>query len=252
MLKYLICFLLLFPFIGFTQKNIGVHHLSWIQYTGTHKITKTTNLMTEYQWRRADGFQHWQQSLLRLGTEYVINPKISVMVGYGWIKTFPYGTQPVLHDFNEHRVFEQVNLKDNIGRFEVQHRYRIEQRFIEQYAKNSSGEVVQVDPVFRNRIRYRAMVMVPLSRKEMTDNTLFLNVNDELFVGIGEGIAKNPIDQNRFIAALGWRFNAQTNVQVGYLNQFVIKSNATDMERNHSLWVSLVYNLDCTKWFNKQ
>jgi hypothetical protein len=73
-----------------------------------------------------------------------------------------------------------------------------------------------------------------------------------LFVGIGEGIAKNPIDQNRFIAALGWRFNAQTNVQVGYLNQFVIKSNATDMERNHSLWVSMVYNLDCTKWFNKQ
>jgi len=234
------------------QKNISNQFHAWALYTGTHKITNKVNFMTEYQWRRADGFQHWQQSLLRLGTEYVINPKISVMVGYGWIKTFPYGTQPVLHDFNEHRVFEQVNLKDKIGRFELQHRYRIEQRFIEQYAKNSSGEVVQVDPVFRNRIRYRAMVMVPLSRKEMTDNTMFLNVNDELFVGIGEGIAKNPIDQNRFIAALGWRFNAQTNVQVGYLNQFVIKSNATDMERNHSLWVSMVYNLDCTKWFNKQ
>lgn len=233
------------------QKNISNQFHGWALYTGTHKITNKVNFMTEYQWRRADGFQHWQQSLLRLGTEYVINPKISFMVGYGWIKTFPYGTQPVLHDFNEHRVFEQVNLKDKIGRFELQHRYRIEQRFIEQYAKNSSGEVVQVDPVFRNRIRYRAMVMVPLSRKEMTDNTLFLNVNDELFVGIGEGIAKNPIDQNRFIAALGRRFNAQTNVQVGYLNQFVIKSNATDMERNHSLWISMVYNLDFSKRVNK-
>ena len=233
------------------QKNISNQFHAWALYTGTHKISNKVNFMTEYQWRRADGFQHWQQSLLRLGTEYVINPKISVMVGYGWIKTFPYGTQPVLHDFNEHRVFEQVNLKDKIGRFELQHRYRIEQRFIEQYAINSLGEVVQVDPVFRNRIRYRAMVMVPLSRKEMTDNTLFLNVNDELFVGIGEGIAKNPIDQNRFIAALGWRFNAQTNVQVGYLNQFVIKSNATDMERNHSLWISMVYNLDFSKRFNK-
>ena len=235
----------------FAQKNISNQYHAWALYTGTHKITDKVNFMTEYQWRRADGFQHWQQSLLRLGIEYVINPKISVMVGYGWIKTFPYGTQPVLHDFNEHRVFEQVNLKDKLGRFELQHRYRIEQRFIEQYAKNSSGEVVQVDPVFRNRIRYRATVMVPLSRKEMTDNTLFLNVNDELFVGIGEGIAKNPIDQNRFIAALGWRFNALTNVQGGYLNQFVIKSNATDMERNHSLWVSMVYNLDFSKLFNK-
>ena len=207
--------------------------------------------MTEYQWRRADGFQHWQQSLLRLGTEYIFNPKLSVMGGYAWIKTFPYGTQPILHEFNEHRIFEQLNLKENVGRFEVQHRYRVEQRFLEQYAINSIGDVVQVDPVFRNRIRYRAMIMFPISRKEMANNTLFLNVNDELFVGFGKGIAKNPIDQNRFIAALGWRFNAKMNVQVGYLNQFVIKSNAIDMERNHSLWISMIYNLDFTKMFDK-
>jgi hypothetical protein len=208
--------------------------------------------MTEYQWRRADGFQHWQQSLLRFGLEYVLQPKVSVMLGYGWIKTFPYGNQPVLHEFDEHRIFEQINVKDQVGRFEFQHRYRVEQRFIDQYAKNSSGEVVQVDPVFRNRIRYRAMVMVPLSRKEMLDNTLFLNVNNELFVGVGKGIAKNPIDQNRFIAALGWRFNARTNIQLGYLNQFVIKTNATDMERNHSLWISMVYNLDFSKLWDKK
>ena len=81
---------------------------------------------------------------------------------------------------------------------------------------------------------------------------MFLNVNDELFVGIGEGIAKNPIDQNRFIAALGYRFNANTNLQVGYLNQFVIKSNAIDMERNHSLWISMIYNVDFTKMFEKK
>jgi hypothetical protein len=252
MLKFLTCFLFLFPFFGFTQKNISVHRLAWTLYTGTHKITKKVNVMTEYQWRRADGFQHWQQSLLRLGTEYIFNPKLSVMGGYAWIKTFPYGTQPILHEFNEHRIFEQLNLKDNVGRFEVQHRYRVEQRFLDQYVKNAAGDVVLGDPVFRNRIRYRAMVMVPLSRKEMANNTLFLNVNDELFVGFGKGIAKNPIDQNRFIAALGWRFNSQTNVQVGYLNQFVIKSNAIDMERNHGLWISMVYNLDFTKMFDKQ
>ncbi len=208
--------------------------------------------MTEYQWRRADGFRNWQQSLLRFGLEYEINPKVSVMGGYAWIKTFPYGTQPILHEFNEHRMFEQVNLKDKAGRLEVQHRYRIEQRFLEQYALNSSGNVVQVDPVFRNRIRYRALVMLPLSRKTMGDQTLFLSINNELFVGFGKGIAKNPIDQNRFITALGWRFNAQTNIQVGYLNQFIFKSNAIDMERNHGLWISMGYNLDFTKMFDKQ
>ena len=234
------------------QKNISNQFHAWALYTGTHNIAKNVSLMTEYQWRRANGFQHWQQSLLRFGVDYSINPKISTMIGYAWVKTFPYGEQPILHEFNEHRIFEQVNLKDKIGRFEIQHRYRIEQRLLEQYAKNATNDIVQVDPVFRNRIRYRAMVMVPLSRKEMGDNTLFLNVNDEIFAGFGKGIAKNPLDQNRFIAALGWKFNPQANVQLGYLNQFVIKSNATDMERNHSLWISMVYNLDFTKMFNKQ
>jgi len=252
MLRYICFSILLFPVFGFAQKNISNQFNAWALYTGTHKISSKVNLMTEYQWRRAEGFKHWQQSLLRLGLEYEINPKVSVMGGYAWIKTFPYGSQPVLHEFNENRVFEQLNLKDKIGRFEIQHRYRLEQRFLEQYTKNATNDIVQVDPVFRNRIRYRAMVMVPLSRKEMGDNTLFLNLNNELFVGFGKGITKNPIDQNRFIAALGWRFNAQTNVQVGYLNQFVIKSNATDMERNHSLWISMVYNLDFTKMFDKK
>jgi hypothetical protein len=248
-----ICFsILLFPVFGFAQKNISNQYNAWALYTGTHKITNNVNVMTEYQWRRADGFRHWQQSLLRFGIEYVVNPKLSVMGGYAWVKTFPYGTQPILHEFDENRAFEQLNLKDKVGRFEIQHRFRLEQRWLEQYAKNATNDMVQVDPVFRNRVRYRAMVMVPLSRKEMGDNTLFLNLNNELFIGFGKGIAKNPLDQNRFIAALGWRFNAQTNVQVGYLNQFVIKSNATDMERNHSLWISMVYNLDFTKMFDKQ
>ena len=252
MLRYICFSILLFPVFGFAQKNISNQFNAWALYTGTHKISSKVNLMTEYQWRRAEGFKHWQQSLLRLGLEYEINPKVSVMWGYAWIKTFPYGSQPVLHEFNENRLFEQLNLKDKIGRFEIQHRYRLEQRWLEQYAKNATNDIVQVDPVYRNRIRYRAMAMVPLSRKEMGDNTLFLNVNNELFVGFGKGIAKNPIDQNRFIAALGWRFNAQTNMQVGYLNQFVIKSNATDMARNHSLWMSMVYNLDFTKMFDKK
>jgi hypothetical protein len=252
MLKYICFSILLFPVFGFAQKNISNQFNSWALYTGNHRISSKVNLMTEYQWRRADGFKHWQQSILRLGVEYAVNTKVSVMGGYAWIKTFPYGSQPVLHEFDENRLFEQLNLKDKIGRFEIQHRYRLEQRWLEQYAKNATNDIVQVDPVYRNRIRYRAMAMVPLSRKEMVDNTLFLNLNNELFVGFGKGIAKNPLDQNRFILALGWRFNAQTNIQVGYLNQFVIKTNATDMERNHSLWISMVYNLDFTKMFDRK
>lgn len=229
------------------QKVISPQSHGWGVYVGTHKLTDKFSLMTEYQLRRADGFKSWQQSLLRFGLEYNVNPNVSVMAGFAWVKTYPYGEQPILHEFDENRIFEQVNLKSKIGNVEVQHRYRLEQRFMEQYAKDASNNIVQVDPVFRQRLRYRAMAVIPLSRKELTDHTLFMNVNDEVFLGFGSGIGKNIMDQNRFIAALGWRFDKNFNVQVGYLNQFVVKTDGLKMERNHTLWISTTYNLDFTK-----
>ena len=47
--------------------------------------------------------------------------------------------------------------------------------------------------------------------------------------------------------AFGWRFNKEFNLQVGYLNQFVAKSDGINMERNHTLLISTLYNLDFTK-----
>lgn len=246
-------FIFLFAISSSTgQKTIANSFHAWSVYTGSHKLSDKGMLYTEYQWRRADGYKNPQQSLVRLGLDYKVNGNLSVMAGYGWIKTYPYGIQPVLHDFNENRLFEQANIISAIGKVDIQHRYRIEQRWIDQYVKNSAGEIVQVDPIFRNRVRYRLMVLVPLTRKEKTNHIPFVQINDEVFVGIGKGIAKNPLDQNRFIAAIGWRFNASTNVQVGYLNQFIIKTNATDMERNHTLWLGLTHNLDFIQIIQKQ
>jgi len=123
----------------------------------------------------------------------------------------------------------------------------LEQRWLDQYFMDVSGQVYEGVVGFRNRIRYRVMLTFPLSKPSLSDNTLFLNVNNEVFLGFGKGIAKNPLDQNRFITALGWRFNKQTNLQLGYLNQFIIKGNGLDMERNHTLWIGLTYNVDFSK-----
>jgi hypothetical protein len=246
MRKITVIGLFLFGFAGTTlaQKTISNQNHAWVSYLGNHKITNKFGTHTEYQWRRADGFNHWQQSLARIGLDYYVNPNLSATAGYGWIITYPYGDQPVLHQFNESRIWEQVNAKAKYGRVELQHRYRLEQRFMENYVKNTDGSITKGENIFRQRVRYRAMVTVPISRKEMLDNTLFLNVNNEVFIGFGKGIGKNILDQNRFNLALGWRFNKDFNIQIGYLNQFLIKSDGVKMERNNTLLVSTVYNLD--------
>jgi hypothetical protein len=239
-------FLTIFHFLS-AQHLISNQNHAWVTYLGNHKLTDKFSLHTEYQWRRAGGFENWQQSLARIGVDYSINQGLTVTAGYAWVLSYPYGDMPIAHTFNEQRMWQQVNAKSKYGRFELQHRYRLEQRFMENYIKNTDGTFARGNDLFRQRVRYRAMVLVPISRTEMLDNTLFLNVNNELFLGFGKGIGRNILDQNRMIFALGWRFNKDFNMQVGYLNQFVIKSDGINMERNNTLLVSTVYNLDFRK-----
>lgn len=231
---------------SFAQKLISNQNNAWVLYTGNHKLSNKFGVHTEYQWRRADLFNEWQQSLARFGLEYYYNQNCSFTVGYASIISYQYGAQPINHQTTENRIWEQINLKNQYGRFDMQHRYRMEQRLIDNWSE-SFGELVQGKDNFRNRIRYRMMINLPLTRKEMANNTLFLNVNNELFLGFGKGIAKNILDQNRFISALGWRFNPNFNIQIGYLNQMIFKSDGINIERNHTLWLSTIYNIDFTK-----
>lgn len=234
-----------------SQKEFTDQRHTWITYTGNHKLTKKIGVHTEYQWRRHDWFKMWQQSLLRLGVDYQVNSQLALTLGYGWILTFPYGDQSVLNEFNEHRIWQQINLKSNVENslraIEFQHRYRLEQRLLETFYSNVEGITQKGSPVFRHRIRYRAMVLMPINKKTMQDNTLFLNMNDEVFIGFGEGIGKNVFDQNRFNISLGWRFNRNFNWQVGYLNQYLIKTDGIKTERNHTLLTAVVYNFESVK-----
>ena len=241
-------FIILYPGISFSQKQFSDQFNTWIAYSGNHKLSEKYRLHTEYQWRRSEFMKHWQQSLARIGIDYYFNNSDYVSVGYGWIVTFPYGEQPILRQFNEHRFWQQLNLKSisdiKIRSIEVQHRYRLEQRFLENYYINSSQELVKGETSFRQRIRYRAMLLIPLNKRTLIDKTLFLNVNDEVFLGFGEGIGKNILDQNRFNVSMGWKFDNNFNIQVGYMNQFIVKSDGVKIERNHTFLSSISYSLD--------
>jgi hypothetical protein len=218
----------------FGQKQIDDQFNGWAVYQGNHHLNGKFDLHTEYQFRRSNGFNDWQQSLTRIGLDYKYNANCTFSAGYGWIVTFPYGAQPIAAQTNENRIWQQVNLKQQIGSVQIQQRYRLEQRFI--------------DTIFRQRVRYRAQLILPLQDAyQAKGKGLFANVNDEVFLGFGKGIGKNVLDQNRFIAALGYKFSPDFNIQVGYLNQMVFKSDGLRIERNHTLWTSVVYNLDFTK-----
>jgi hypothetical protein len=244
---YITLFSVLFSGSASGQKQIDPQHNSWYMYFGNHRITERWGLHTEYQFRRSGWIEKWQQSLLRVGVDHYFKQGVQLTAGYGWIVSYPYGKQPIANSFTEHRIWQQLILKQDAWRFNFNHRFRLEQRFLENRVADSTGEYQLEGFNYRNRGRYRFMITVPLSRAKMKNNTLFLSLYEEVFIGFGKGIGKNILDQNRLYAALGWKFFNNLNIQLGYLNHYVIKSDGIYHERNHTLQLSCTYNLDFRK-----
>lgn len=231
---------------GFAQNETASQFNTWYMYFGNHKIADKWKLHTEYQWRRHGLVQEWQQSLARIGLDYAVKPEVMITAGYAWIESYPYGEQPIGATFSEHRIWQQLILNQRPGRMGFQHRYRLEQRYLQNKITTASG--VESDGYrFRNRVRYRFFASYPLNRPVIEPDTWFLAFYDEVFIGFGRGIAKNVLDQNRLYGALGYQVNAAAQLQLGYLFHRVFKPDGIQREDNHTLQMALFYNMDFTK-----
>ncbi|MDX1350789.1 MAG: DUF2490 domain-containing protein [Putridiphycobacter sp.] len=228
----------------FSQKMIDQQNNAWISAFSTVKLTDKLNLKTSYQFRRNDCLKTWQQSLTRISIDYDLDDNLSVANGYDWLITFPYGAQPISTTVNEFRIFEQFTLVNNIYQFNFSHRYRIEQRITEKTVLNENNEKEVQGYKFRQRVRYRFQLSVPLLKNTTKQEMVYATVSDEVFLGFGKNIAKNVLDQNRIYFGLGWKFNKHYKLEAGYLNHYMIKNDGVHAELNHTAQLSAFYNFD--------
>lgn len=229
------------------NREYATAYNGWYMYFGNHKVAKKLALHTEYQWRRSDIVTLWQQSLARTGLDYLLNDHSSLSAGYGFITSWPYGEQPVSYIFHEHRLWQQLMLKHRTGRFYFNHRYRMEERWMEQKKIAAGGRHLFDRFVYRNRLRYRFLVSIPLSNPELEEKTWFASIYTEAFISFGKNVARNIFDQHRLYAAAGYQFTKNTHVQLGYLYHTIIKGDALHIENNHTLQLAFTYNFDFTR-----
>ncbi|EKT4502192.1 conserved hypothetical protein [Flavobacterium psychrophilum] len=237
---------------------------AWISLSGNNSITKNWSILTELNWRRNEGFSKPIQNELKLGINYKVNKTHTVTLGWAHNETYSYGAlsrnikENIYNNYsyNEQRLFEQLSITHpSTNRILYDSRFRFEQRWIQNKVKvnneyvRPSEEYLALHPdsedwKFRQRIRYRLRIQIPLTKKEMADGTLFFSASDEIFLNVGNKIAANIYDQNRAIIGLGWRFNKNTNIQFAYLNHFIERSNGIAKENNHTFLSTLNFNID--------
>ena len=179
---------------------------AWYMYFGTNKVSEKLSIHSEAQFRFYETTSNFNQLLLRTGLNYHINPDAIVTLGYGYISTDgTFEEFPNEINSKENRIFQQLILKNKVGEFHFEHRYRLEQRFID------FGETTDT----QHRARYRLQVTLPLT------NTFFVNVYDEVFLNLQDQV----FGQNRLYMALGVHITDNSSLQLGYLKNHFNSSN---------------------------
>ena len=151
----------------------------------------------------------------------------SVLLGGGRYTTYNYSgnfKSPVTTD--EFRIWEQLILNNVYKHFNVEHRYRLEQRW--------------VNNVFRPCFRYRLNPVYTINHEKLMPKTLFLSVYDEIFLG-----NNNPhFERNRYYYGMGYQFTNSFILQMGLLNQTDYNAKGGESSNKNYLQTSVIFNLD--------
>lgn len=216
--RFLLSFCFFLPiFLIAQQEETG----NWIMYFGSNKISEKLSIHSEIQYRNHTvAPNNIEQLLLRSGLNYHFSDKAFVTAGYAYIPSYVYKSEQKEPETTEHRIWQQFILTNTIGRVKFEHRYRAEQRWVNEKRKN--------------RFRYRLMLFVPLNKPKIEKGAVFLGVYDEVFVNS----KRTFFDRNRLYGALGYQFSKTTGIQVGFLRQQV-----NDFGKNY-LQLALVFNPD--------
>lgn len=164
----------------------------------------------DFQYRDWAGLGDMEQLLLRSGLTF--RPKTAnVLFTLGFANI----TSGVPGDSNdtssENRIYQEALLPHTMGgRVYLTHRFRYEQRFVE-------------NQDFRTRYRYMLFFNVPLNKTSLEKNALYLALYNELFINgqiaIGDGQTVELFDRNRTYLGLGYVLAAKLRIQLGWMNQ---------------------------------
>jgi hypothetical protein len=176
---------------------------NWFIYFGSQQLNKKWNWWNEVQYRNFNFAGDLEQLLLRTGIGYNLTENNNnLLMGYAFIYAEPYiANTDKKRSTQEHRFYQQFITRQKFGRVFIQHRYRLEERFLEND--------------FRMRFRYFLALNIPLNKALMEKNAFYLSAYNEIFLHFDQPV----FDRNRVYGALGYVFNNNFRAEFGMMTQ---------------------------------
>ncbi|SFP74991.1 Protein of unknown function [Nitrosomonas cryotolerans] len=202
--------------------------LSFIDPNNPH--LKKIKVMLLAQGRWGDDTSRFTQALIRPGIGYAFNKYVTAMIGYDWLPTQrPFaGNRP----FNEHRLWQQLEIKDTFSFGTLSARTRFEQQFFDIPGVKDVGQ----------RFREKLKLSIPLS---FVSPKLNLVVWDEVFVNMVDtdsGI-RQGFNQNWAFGGFGYKFTDVIYGELGYQNQIINRPDSPRPDQmDHILAINVNFN----------
>ena len=199
----------------FAQRVYGEPDI-WFLFQGKYVLSPQWEIGGEVHLRFDDYLHDPQQLLLRPSISFQSGKKVKYSVGYTFIETYPYGAVPLLRNLPENNIWEQVSLKDHMGKWTIDHRYRLEQRWQGKIRPNVEAQGYQIDGYrFSHRFRYRLSLTHPIGQK------YFVRFRDELWIRANESLNRVGFDRNWLYIGGGFKVNKAITIQLAWLHQYI-------------------------------
>ena len=207
-------FLVLFCTSTTAQQN---KFSGWGMTLNSIRLNPKFNLIFDSQLRSNDRWEKTETFILRPGLTYVLNKEVSLSAGLALIHNWKT-IGGVRDGVSDNRIWQQLGINKQVKKAVLQHRIRIEERWIP-VLKVAGNDIVKSDPKFNARFRYFTRWLSPFAKTEkLTKGMYWVAQNEFFFNAIGASHANRKLfDQSRSYAGTGYRLSKHADLELGYM-----------------------------------
>lgn len=201
------------------QKTSEDYFGTWYTLGVNHRFTEHFSIMPYGEFRLYEPTSNYNLTFISFAANYHFKSNNTFSLGYAYLDIdSALGIDNQTNTF-ENRIYEQYSYTHQYSIFSVQHRFRLEQRFLQLVDKNE----------IQNRLRYR------ISVKYNINKTLFLAVKEEPFLNFQD----QAFHENRFFIGLGFNILKNTTFEIDYLKHHIKKNNLNRIQVSLSIKTDL-------------
>lgn len=220
------------------EKSISRGAMTWLQYYNKTKLSEKWMWKTDAGYRWTDFLEESKQFITRSSIGYAFNPSIRISSGFAYLGYYSSGNLNRV----EYRPYQEMTVKNDFHYFDINHRYRVEERFSRLTVNSGDGSSSN----FNFRFRYAFMLKIPVIKLSATnpEKKLVLNIGDEIFLNAGDEIISNIFNQNRFIISPGIQFSKNLSLHLTWNSLFASKAESKEYNHFNVFWVQVKHGMN--------